>query len=190
MKAVQGSGDGPIDVEVERNANERSSDSRPSVKPTKRPYYTLGILTIENTKLVRAESVGEAIRLGVRESLKFIKQIVYILKKIALGDVPAKEHLGGPISIVTQTYQVAQTGFSAAAPFPWDAVAESRVGESLADPRARRWQPLLRDRRGGEGLPRERPGARRLADGWCVPIGGIDGLGHVPRHPPELRSLL
>jgi regulator of sigma E protease len=111
MKAVQGSGDGPIDVEVERNANEKVERFTARVNPTKRPYYTLGILTIENTKLVRAESVGEAIRLGVRESLKFIKQIVYILKKIALGDVPAKEHLGGPISIVTQTYQVAQTGF-------------------------------------------------------------------------------
>jgi regulator of sigma E protease len=80
-------------------------------KPEGVPSFDVGLVYRESKDLIRATGAGDAISRGFGASIKFVKQIMFLLKKMALGDVPAKDYLGGPISIAAQSYHVAQHGF-------------------------------------------------------------------------------
>lgn len=80
------------------------------VQPSATPSYAFGLRLIEDREPLRAAGPLDACVKGFGASVKLIQQIAFILKKIALGDAPAKEHLGGPISIAAQSYHVAQGG--------------------------------------------------------------------------------
>lgn len=61
------------------------------------------------TEEVRAESLGEALRLGTALSLDMVKQLYVTMKRMVTGDVGAK-NLGGIIRISQVSYQAAQRG--------------------------------------------------------------------------------
>jgi regulator of sigma E protease len=58
---------------------------------------------------IRAESFGEAVKLGTVCSLDLIKQMYVTLKRLVTGEVGAK-NLGGIIRISQVSYQAAQRG--------------------------------------------------------------------------------
>ena len=58
---------------------------------------------------IRAESIGEAVKLGTVCSLDLIKQMYVTLKRLVTGEVGAK-NLGGIIRISQVSYQAAQRG--------------------------------------------------------------------------------
>lgn len=58
---------------------------------------------------IRAESLGEAVRLGTVCSLDLVKQLYVTLKRLITGEVGAK-NLGGIIRISQVSYQAAQRG--------------------------------------------------------------------------------
>jgi regulator of sigma E protease len=60
---------------------------------------------------IKAESIGEAVRLGTVCSLDLVKQLYVTLKRLVTGDVAAK-NLGGIIRISQVSYHAAQRGAS------------------------------------------------------------------------------
>jgi len=79
--------------------------------PHRQPAYTLGLTTeyqrIE--EVVRATSVGDALRLGMMCSLDLVKQFMVTMKRLVTGDVGAK-NLGGIIRISQVSYHATQRG--------------------------------------------------------------------------------
>jgi len=84
-----------------------------TIQPHHAPAFTLG-LTAEVLRLeeeIRAESFGEALRLGTTCSLDLVKQFLVTLKRLATGEVGAK-NLGGIIRISQVSYHAAQRGMT------------------------------------------------------------------------------
>jgi len=84
-----------------------------TVTPTVKPAPDFGYkLVIDPTMIeIRAESFGEALKLGTVCSIDLIKQMYVTLKRLVTGEVGAK-NLGGIIRISQVTYQAAQRGQS------------------------------------------------------------------------------
>jgi regulator of sigma E protease len=113
LKTVAASEGKKIHVELERRVDgERLLTERTTadVTPSPVPVHDTGIRLLEDRTAILAASPVDACVKGFGASVKVIKQISFLLRKIALGDVPAKENLGGPISIAAQSYHVAQSG--------------------------------------------------------------------------------
>ena len=82
-----------------------------TVQPRRKAVADLGLEQqfTQVTEVVRAESVGDAIRLGVVCALDLVKQLYVTLKRLVTGDVGAK-NLGGIIRIGQVSYYAAQRG--------------------------------------------------------------------------------
>jgi regulator of sigma E protease len=84
-----------------------------TIQPRHAPAVTLGLVA-EVQRLeeeVRAASFGEALRLGTTCSLDLVKQFLVTLKRLATGEVGAK-NLGGIIRISQVSYHAAQRGMT------------------------------------------------------------------------------
>jgi regulator of sigma E protease len=113
LKVVAASEGKKVRVELERRLDgDRPLTERTKldVTPSPVPVFDAGIRLLDDRTAILASSPVDACVKGFGASVKLIKQISFLLRKIALGDVPAKENLGGPISIAAQSYHVAQSG--------------------------------------------------------------------------------
>lgn len=79
----------------------------PVVTPVADPGWTLEFAT--KMVEIRAESFGEAVKLGTVCSIDLVKQMYVTLKRLITGEVGAK-NLGGIIRISQVSYQAAQRG--------------------------------------------------------------------------------
>lgn len=84
-----------------------------SVPVERLPAWTLGLDARfpRQEEVVRAGSIGEALKLGTVCSFDLVKQFVVTLKRLVTGDVGAK-NLGGIIRISQVSYDAAQRGTS------------------------------------------------------------------------------
>jgi regulator of sigma E protease len=84
-----------------------------SVSVERQQAWTLGLEARfpRQTEVVRASSIGEALRLGTVCSLDLVKQFAVTMKRLVTGDVGAK-NLGGIIRISQVSYDAAQRGTS------------------------------------------------------------------------------
>ena len=82
-----------------------------TIKPQVAPVADLGFQYAVAPQMIeiRAESFGEAVKLGTVCSLDLIKQMYVTLKRLVTGEVGAK-NLGGIIRISQVSYQAAQRG--------------------------------------------------------------------------------
>ncbi len=63
-------------------------------------------------KLVKADGVGEAIALGMKETWQWVVRIYLSLRSIIVGDQSFLKNVAGPIGMVKATYSVAEQGFN------------------------------------------------------------------------------
>jgi regulator of sigma E protease len=117
--AVAGAGDKPLQVKLMRPATSTltglSKASGKVVELTIQPRvtpipdigceYPVAPLMVE----IRAESFGEAVKLGTVCSIDLIKQMYVTLKRLVTGEVGAK-NLSGIVGISKHSYQAAQRG--------------------------------------------------------------------------------
>ena len=82
-------------------------------KPIAQPLHDLGLSpSLRNrTTIVRCDTVGSAIARGAAMSTDLVKQIYLTLKRMATGDVGAK-NLGGIIRISQVSYRAAERGMA------------------------------------------------------------------------------
>ncbi len=104
----------PLTLRAERASE--GSDGAPttlelSVALQKRTHRRPTFSFVQDDTLLRADSTLGAIQLGLSASLKLMKQILFLLKKIVTGEVAAEKTLSGPISIASVTYRYAQAGW-------------------------------------------------------------------------------
>jgi len=118
--AVQAAGESPLRLRLQRlpfvwpasgetAATTLELDVRPKLEAA--PELQLDLLYERQEEVIRAESIGEAVRLGVGNSLELVKQFLVTLKRLATGDVGAK-NLSGIVGISRFSYQAAQRGTS------------------------------------------------------------------------------
>lgn len=119
--AVEGAEERPLRVAVRRLGADAPEDALASpeagdlvqltITPRRTPIADYGwrITLAHRTEVVRAESVGDAIRLGVVCAKDLVKQLYVTLKRLVTGDVGAK-NLGGIIRISQVGYQAARRG--------------------------------------------------------------------------------
>lgn len=80
-------------------------------QPDTSPELQLSLLYERLEEEIRADSFAAAVRLGVGNSLELVKQFLVTLKRLATGDVGAK-NLSGIVGISRFSYQAAQRGTS------------------------------------------------------------------------------
>ncbi|MBI3820984.1 MAG: site-2 protease family protein [Planctomycetes bacterium] len=111
LKAVSGAKTPRVTVEIERESGDAVQHLTKTVELAETSSPDFGFTAIDDKFLLQATDLGEAMRLGFTASTRFIKQIILVLKKIALGQVSASKTVNGPILIAVTTYQVAHEGF-------------------------------------------------------------------------------
>ncbi len=123
VSAVEGANERPLQMVVRRLAAGAAADALAdptagetitlTVTPAKKAVLDFGLNPQFRTLMqeVKAESFGEAIRLGFVCSLDLVKQLYMTMKRLFTGEVGAK-NLGGIIRISQFSYQAAERGAS------------------------------------------------------------------------------
>jgi regulator of sigma E protease len=94
----------------------RGSDLRPEVRLTAEadpgwPLAQRGWLLLSDLRLQKADTLLEALGMGVNRTVGFIKQMYLSLSSIFNGRVSAKRAVGGPIEIFAQGFSAAEDPF-------------------------------------------------------------------------------
>lgn len=122
-KAVEAAGEKSLRITVRRLPSDAAADAFAdpdagalvdlTLQPRREPVADFGwqIQFLNRTEETRAESFGDALRLGTICSLDLVKQLYVTMKRLVTGDVGAK-NLGGIIRISQVSYQAAQRGTS------------------------------------------------------------------------------
>ncbi|MGK0201970.1 MAG: regulator of sigma E protease [Planctomycetota bacterium] len=118
-ETVQGAGDKPLKIKLRRpdpNSVLAGLDKPTgefvelTIQPRLTPIPDVSWIEVAPQMIeIRAESFGEAVKLGTVCSLDLIKQMYVTLKRLVTGEVGAK-NLGGIIRISQVSYQAAQRG--------------------------------------------------------------------------------
>jgi regulator of sigma E protease len=89
----------------------RPSTHELAVTPVRQPAHDLGVApSLSNrTTIVRCDTIGGALVRGMAMSIDLVKQIYLTLKRMATGDVGAK-NMGGIIRISQVSYRAAERG--------------------------------------------------------------------------------
>ena len=105
-------GDGPLGLDVERRADDGGSrvvSLGATLQPALNTDYGLGFRT--RTYVYQASSFGDAVRVGVKSSWKFVVDTWLTLKRILFGQV-SSENIGGIITIAAVSASWAEEGLA------------------------------------------------------------------------------
>ena len=76
------------------------------------PLVERGIMLMPETKLQKADTVFQAVGMGVGRTWSFIRTIYEGLVSMATGRISASDNIEGPINIAKHTFQAAQDMWS------------------------------------------------------------------------------
>lgn len=96
-----------VGLRLERDGLEVSLEAR---EDSSWPSGDPGLLFENDTRLVRADTIADAVRMGVGDTVSFIAQIYQNLEGILTRRVSA-DQMGGPIMIAKIAYMIALTDF-------------------------------------------------------------------------------
>ncbi len=71
-----------------------------------------GLLLERETRIVTADTVGQAIGIGFKDTIRTIGRIYLHLHGLVTGNLSVKENLAGPIRIVDASYKLAERGIN------------------------------------------------------------------------------
>jgi regulator of sigma E protease len=101
-----------IQVKVRRDGNLSETPLELKAEPdVSWPYADRGLLLVLDSRLQKADNLGEAVTFGVDRTYTFIKQIYLSLARLFDGRISTKS-MGGPIEIGAQAFEVAGEDFS------------------------------------------------------------------------------
>lgn len=96
-----------VGLRLERDGLEVSMEAREDLGW---PSGDVGLLFQNDTRLERAETISEAVRMGIADTFSFIAQIYQNLQGILTRRV-SPDNIGGPIMIAQLAYTIAMTDF-------------------------------------------------------------------------------
>ena len=152
------------------------------VRPAPSQLRDFGFVPQRATYIYRAESFGEAVRVGMQSSWRFMTDTWHTLKGMLFGRV-SSEHMGGIIMIGQASYSWAAMGLPKLFFFLCILRPEPGLPQRAPDPRARRRTPLLPGRREAQGIAGIGARAGLQPDGRSGPDPVVDDLRDVQRHP-------
>jgi regulator of sigma E protease len=102
-----------VEVRVKRgNAVQPAVEMKAEPDPTW-PLANRGLLLLlSDTRLEKADTLLEAMRLGGRDTIRFIKTIYLTLSRLLSGRISATKSLGGPIKIAEQAFTAADDSYA------------------------------------------------------------------------------
>lgn len=83
-----------------------------TVEPAAAAALYTGIVFLPDEYLFRAEGVLDSIEIGAIFSWRFLQDTWLTLKRMILGSISPRDAIGGPVSIATISYRVAEQGWA------------------------------------------------------------------------------
>ncbi len=109
---VISSGADSVSLLVKRGGQLLRKDIRLESSLSTGSQKAIGIMQEQPVTYVRHFSLGEALSLGLRNSLNFVSMNYQMLYKLLLNPSQLKKNVGGPVMIVSLSQQVGSKGFS------------------------------------------------------------------------------